>query len=948
MLEKLVVERREDARLLNDLAAAYTVRAQRRGEPYDLVQALATADLAVTVDLSLLEARFNRALVLQSLFLENDARSAWRDYFQRDPASAWGREARSRLVSGGALATEGSGREPRSLLEQAVREGNAGRVREIVRREPQAVRELAELQLFGEWAEAERKGQKVEAVWTLKLLRSLGEALATVNGEHLVGDTVASIDRTAARSHPETRRYLVRGHRAFRDGYRLYLAQDNGRAAEKLAMARSALARAGSPFAARAAFYLACCVHRRSRFSQAYRMLRALESGLPADRYPALLGHIEWMKALSYSSRGRLMESVRENERAIACFERTGEKENAAAVHVMLADVLEDLGAVQKAWRHRYQTLRTMQSLRTLRNPSRPFRLAASAALLEGRPLVALYFQNEVVNRALRSAEPAELSDALLWRGLIQGRAGRKVEALADLDRAREEIKRLPDKVARQRALADAAMFEGDLILETEPGRAIDLLTFALPVYRATEHHIQALTVYRTRARAYRRLGDLKRAGQDLQAALATYDILGRDLSEGEIRLAFLAETDEVFDEMIQFQASVQKRPDLALDYAERAHTRTLPIRVSQVQASRPEETALQRAEVEPLTMEQIRDRLPAATALVQYYVVADHLFLWLIEKSGVHFWESRLTTGQIESLVAQARKVSKNREALSRLFDLLIRPWYGQVKGKTLVFVPDKELHSVPFPCLRERKTGHFLIEDHRLLVSPSGTLYLRALAREGSLDEASSGDAATLVVGNPAFDQDTFPETPLPGAEAEARQIAALYPKARLLIGREASVGRFRELAPRSRRIHFAGHAVAKQRDPLLSMLLFAPTPLSGDSGALYAREIDRLDLSGTQLVVLSACDTGTTGAPGKGVTSLARSFLGAGVPTVVASLWPVNDRVTAKLFLAFHRNLAAGEDPVNGLRDAQIAMLHDPELPVGDAASWGAFEAFGGTAH
>src|SRR6185369_8519124 len=130
----------------------------------------------------------------------------------------------------------------------------------------------------------------------------------------------------------------------------------------------------------------------------------------------------------------------------------------------------------------------------------------------------------------------------------------------------------------------------------------------------------------------------------------------------------------------------------------------------------------------------------------------------------------------------------------------------------------------------------------------------------------------------------------------------------------------------APGFERLHLAAHALVDGRNPLLSALVLAPgTP--GDTGALYASEIYQLRLPRTRLVVLAACDTGNAYLPGsEGATTLGRAFLAAGVPTVVASLWDVDDRATARLLSRFHEELQAGNDPASALRRAQIAMIQD----------------------
>jgi CHAT domain-containing protein len=185
------------------------------------------------------------------------------------------------------------------------------------------------------------------------------------------------------------------------------------------------------------------------------------------------------------------------------------------------------------------------------------------------------------------------------------------------------------------------------------------------------------------------------------------------------------------------------------------------------------------------------------------------------------------------------------------------------------------------------------------------------------------------------------------LPAAAAEAARLAA-FTGAVPLVGKAASKSSFLAAAPSAEWIHFAGHAVIDSRNTLLSKLVLAADP-DGGSGALTAREIYALNLRKTRLVVLAACDTGNEYVPGsEGATSLARAFLVSGVPTVVASLWAVDDRPTATLFTAFHRNLTAGDDPMKALRKAQLALLRGGDEAERSPAAWGAFEVIGASAH
>jgi CHAT domain-containing protein len=121
-------------------------------------------------------------------------------------------------------------------------------------------------------------------------------------------------------------------------------------------------------------------------------------------------------------------------------------------------------------------------------------------------------------------------------------------------------------------------------------------------------------------------------------------------------------------------------------------------------------------------------------------------------------------------------------------------------------------------------------------------------------------------------------------------------------------------------------------------------APAREDLDDGYLTAEELSWLDLSGVELVVLSACETGLGSArSGEGLIGLRRAFLAAGAGTVVSSLWPVDDEATLELMAGFYRGLwQAGRGRLEALSAAQLAMLEHNRDTYGRPApsTWGAF--------
>jgi CHAT domain-containing protein len=111
----------------------------------------------------------------------------------------------------------------------------------------------------------------------------------------------------------------------------------------------------------------------------------------------------------------------------------------------------------------------------------------------------------------------------------------------------------------------------------------------------------------------------------------------------------------------------------------------------------------------------------------------------------------------------------------------------------------------------------------------------------------------------------------------------------------------------------------------------------PEEAEDGLLTAEDVTGLDLLATELVVLSACETGLGHVHvGEGVFGLRRAFVLAGAKTLVMSLWRVPDEPTRELMEAFYTRLLAGQGRAEALREAQLAM----KAKYPDPFYWGAF--------
>ena len=156
---------------------------------------------------------------------------------------------------------------------------------------------------------------------------------------------------------------------------------------------------------------------------------------------------------------------------------------------------------------------------------------------------------------------------------------------------------------------------------------------------------------------------------------------------------------------------------------------------------------------------------------------------------------------------------------------------------------------------------------------------------------------------------------------AGIEAKEIKALYPQSSVYLEKEATEEKAKTLSPQNDIIHFASHAELNENDPLSSAILLAKS--DKEDGRLEVREIFGMDLKAS-LIVLSACETGLGKLfSGDELIELTRAFIYAGTPSVVASLWSVEDSSAAQLMASFYKNLKT-MTKVEALRQAQLQLI------------------------
>lgn len=263
----------------------------------------------------------------------------------------------------------------------------------------------------------------------------------------------------------------------------------------------------------------------------------------------------------------------------------------------------------------------------------------------------------------------------------------------------------------------------------------------------------------------------------------------------------------------------------------------------------------------------------------------------------------------------------------------------------ETLVIIPDGILSYLPFEALlcelpthfQQFKTHHYLLRDFQISYANSATQLTALLATPGKHAPRQ------LLAMAPSFDDKRYPFSPLAHNQPEATALSKLL-RGELRIGKRATIQSFEELAPKYRILHLATHGYASAAVGELSYLAFSPPQDSSSSAFLYVRDLYLLKLP-AELVVLSACETNAGEyRTGEGLVSLAKGFFHAGVRSVVATLWRVDDAKNADLMLRFFKNIQQGNLKDAALRKAKLSFILDLPHDEAHPAYWAAAVAQG----
>jgi CHAT domain-containing protein/Flp pilus assembly protein TadD len=377
----------------------------------------------------------------------------------------------------------------------------------------------------------------------------------------------------------------------------------------------------------------------------------------------------------------------------------------------------------------------------------------------------------------------------------------------------------------------------------------------------------------------------------------------------------------------------------------------------------------------------EVQALLAPKTMLLEYFVSDTMVYLFAITPNTVKLLELDISRLRLYREVKRLRLALSHYDMIAnrnkKAYQLYTQKAYwcysnlleSALKGadvENLIIVADAVLGQIPFEVflmkdIQQEQISYekmpYLLKDYTISYNYSATLWKENLKTEGQVNNHKLLACAASYA--PVEEKDTKSVlskwrssstmelranlSPLPKAEEEVRTLAENF-QGDFKFQDACNEAFFKEEAAKYGLIHLAMHGLFDPEIPILSSLVFTENGDSLEDNLLQAYEIAHLKLN-ADLVVLSACETGYGKYErGDGIRSLARSFMYAGVPSMVVSLWQVNDYSTAQLMASFYDYLAEGLPKDKALRQAKLDYLNNNVGLTAHPAFWSPFIQLG----
>ena len=338
------------------------------------------------------------------------------------------------------------------------------------------------------------------------------------------------------------------------------------------------------------------------------------------------------------------------------------------------------------------------------------------------------------------------------------------------------------------------------------------------------------------------------------------------------------------------------------------------------------------------------RELLKPGQNIIQYMMTDTSIFAIVLNQKNTHLLklEAPDLRKELENLNTAITTLNQNDfyKSSKHLYTNIFMPVEKYLDGSELFIIPDQDLFNINFEALikpSDREEPHYLIYDYTIsyLISSTTAYQYKNLksSQTGGLLAFAPGFSDDLkseyidqLKDSSLFDINYMKRIQQPFAVEAASDAAGIF-SGMSYVSNQATEHNFKAQAENYKIIHFGTHTEINNISPLLSRLVLSKASASDnedDDGYLHVYEIYNTPLR-AELAVLTACETGIgKTSASEGMLSLAHGFAYAGCPSIVMSLWQIDEKTSAAISHEFYKNLASGMPKNQALRLAKISFI------------------------
>jgi CHAT domain-containing protein/tetratricopeptide (TPR) repeat protein len=372
------------------------------------------------------------------------------------------------------------------------------------------------------------------------------------------------------------------------------------------------------------------------------------------------------------------------------------------------------------------------------------------------------------------------------------------------------------------------------------------------------------------------------------------------------------------------------------------------------------------------LTIDEVQTKLRRKDILIEYYFTKDKIYTIIIDKTESNIIAQNIDQKFHENLNSLLKSLSNNNfsnhgyeefkqyhKSSYYIYNLLIKPIKNKIKNKELIIIPDGKLAYLPFEVLTTNdKTFNrinynklpYLLYDNKFSYSYSASFLFEEYRSENKNLDKLAGFAPSYANIEGVQDEkisyrQKYREKlfPLKGIKEEVKIISELI-GGDVYIDNEANEANFKKNASNYDILHLAMHTVIDDTNPMYSKMVFTQTNDSTEDGFLNTFELYNMNLN-ARMAVLSSCNSGSgLLRRGEGVLSMARGFVYSGCPSIIMTLWSVEDNSGVKLMTSFYSYLLNGNNKSNSLKKSKIDFIKNADQLKSHPYFWSGYVVIG----